>query len=165
MNDKELKIIDKQIEEIDRFLLKSKTDDELIDLVIKLQQENQQLKETLKGTTHCFDEEEHRKLKQKNETLKEKVNFYNGWYKHGDNKYYAYTQNIDYKHILNNLQSWLEEEIKRISKEIEEFEPTYEANGFGGVIDDEDIGYRMEGYKTGLNNSLDKLKELKGSDE
>lgn len=33
--------------------------------------ENQELKSQLKGTTHCFDEEEHEKLKKQLEELKE----------------------------------------------------------------------------------------------
>ena len=37
----------------------------------KFQQENQELKSQLAGTTHCFDEEEHRKLKKQLEKLQE----------------------------------------------------------------------------------------------
>ena len=44
----------------------------------KLLQENQELKETLKGTTHCFDEEEHQKLNyiltEFEKWLEEKIN-------------------------------------------------------------------------------------------
>ena len=36
----------------------------------QLQQENKELKETLKDTTHCFDEEEHQILIKENEKLK-----------------------------------------------------------------------------------------------
>lgn len=38
-----------------------------------LRKENEKLKTTLKGTTHCFDEEEHKKLQQENERLKDKL--------------------------------------------------------------------------------------------
>ena len=39
--------------------------------IFNLLQENQELKSQLKGTTHCFDEEEHEKLKKQLEELKE----------------------------------------------------------------------------------------------
>ena len=41
------------------------------DLIIELSKENQELKSQLKGTTHCFDEEEHEKLNKQLEELKE----------------------------------------------------------------------------------------------
>ena len=39
--------------------------------IFDLLKENQELKSQLKGTTHCFDEEEHEKLKKQLEELKE----------------------------------------------------------------------------------------------
>lgn len=39
--------------------------------IFDLLQENYELKSQLKGTTHCFDEEEHEKLKKQLEELKE----------------------------------------------------------------------------------------------
>lgn len=41
-----------------------------IDLLIK---ENAELKSLLRGTTHCFDEEEHNKLKEENQELKKQL--------------------------------------------------------------------------------------------
>lgn len=38
--------------------------------IVKLQEENEELKSILRGTTHCFDEEEHNKLKEENQELK-----------------------------------------------------------------------------------------------
>lgn len=38
--------------------------------IVKLQEENEELKSILRGTTHCFDEEEHNKLKKENQELK-----------------------------------------------------------------------------------------------
>ena len=51
------------------------TDKELIrELEIsKLQEENEELKSILKGTTHCFDEEEHKRLEKENEELKKEL--------------------------------------------------------------------------------------------
>lgn len=39
----------------------------------ELKKENQELKSQLKGTTHCFDEEEHRKLKKQLEDANEMI--------------------------------------------------------------------------------------------
>ena len=39
----------------------------------KLQQENKELKLQLKGTTHCFDEEEHDKLKKQVEEYEKEL--------------------------------------------------------------------------------------------
>ena len=39
--------------------------------MVRLINKNQELKSQLKGTTHCFDEEEHEKLKKQLEELKE----------------------------------------------------------------------------------------------
>lgn len=39
----------------------------------ELKKENQELKSQLKGTTHCFDEEEHRKLKKQLEDVNEMI--------------------------------------------------------------------------------------------
>ena len=36
----------------------------------ELRKENEELKSQLRGTTHCFDEEEHNKLKEENQELK-----------------------------------------------------------------------------------------------
>ena len=43
----------------------------------QLLQENKELKETLKGTTHCYDEEEHQILIEENKVLKTKINNFN----------------------------------------------------------------------------------------
>lgn len=41
--------------------------------IVKLQEENEELKSILRGTTHCFDEEEHNKLKEENQELKKQL--------------------------------------------------------------------------------------------
>ena len=45
---------------------------QFVELLMTKERENQELKSQLKGTTHCFDEEEHEKLKKQLEKLKEK---------------------------------------------------------------------------------------------
>ena len=53
----------------------AENNDKVVDKVnwenMLLKKENQELKSQLKGTTHCFDEEEHEKLKKQLEELKE----------------------------------------------------------------------------------------------
>ena len=44
------------------------------DLSEQLQQENRELKTLLKGTTHCYDEEEHKQLREENQKQKEIIN-------------------------------------------------------------------------------------------
>lgn len=46
----------------------------LLDYITNLQKENERLKVALKGTTHCYDEEEHKKLKEENERLRTVLN-------------------------------------------------------------------------------------------
>lgn len=45
-----------------------------------LQEENEELKSQLRGTTHCFDEEEHNKLKEENTNLSKDVDMWNAKY-------------------------------------------------------------------------------------
>lgn len=44
---------------------------QFVELLMTKERENYELKLQLKGTTHCFDEEEHEKLKKQLEELKE----------------------------------------------------------------------------------------------
>lgn len=46
---------------------------ELLARIGFLEKENQELKSQLAGTTHCFDEEEHRKLEKENNELKKQL--------------------------------------------------------------------------------------------
>ena len=69
----------------------------------QIQQENEQLKLTLKGTTHCFDEEEHRKL---NQMLHEKQKQY---LKQCENNKKIVDKNIFLVNILTEFEKWLEE--------------------------------------------------------
>ena len=47
---------------------------------VEIQKENQELKSQLAGTTHCFDEEEHNKLKEENQELKKQLEVGNKQY-------------------------------------------------------------------------------------
>lgn len=48
--------------------------------IVKLQEENEELKSQLRGTTHCFDEEEHKKLKEEITNLSKDVDMWNKKY-------------------------------------------------------------------------------------
>ena len=48
--------------------------------IVKLQEENEKLKSQLRGTTHCFDEEEHNKLKEEITNLSKDVDMWNAKY-------------------------------------------------------------------------------------
>lgn len=45
--------------------------------IVKLQEENEELKSILRGTTHCFDEEEHNKLKEEITNLSKEIDMWN----------------------------------------------------------------------------------------
>ena len=47
---------------------------------VEIQKENQELKSILRGTTHCFDEEEHNKLKEEIINLSKEIDMWNTKY-------------------------------------------------------------------------------------
>ena len=47
---------------------------------VEIQKENKELKSQLRGTTHCFDEEEHNKLKEEITNLSKDVDMWNAKY-------------------------------------------------------------------------------------
>ena len=87
----------------------------------QLQQENEGLKEVLRGTTHCFDEEEHQRLNniltEFEKWLEEKTNYWKQqeeiWVKEGFIKFGGEANNkIIFKSCLDKLQ-----ELKRDNNE------------------------------------------------
>ena len=73
---------------------------EIEQYISNLEQENKELKEQLKGTTHCYDEEEHKELSKKllnkttiNITLKKDRDYWQG--------------------IVKEFEKWLNEETER----------------------------------------------------
>lgn len=48
--------------------------------IVKLQEENEELKSLLRGTTHCFDEEEHNRLKEEITNLSKEIDMWNSKY-------------------------------------------------------------------------------------
>lgn len=96
--------------------------------------ENKELKLQLKGTTHCFDEEEHEKLKKQVEEYKDKIN----WYEN-----FEVNKTIDKLRLKHNTQQ--KEFIDYMNKTIEELECD--------DVDDEE----MKGY---LIQRIDTFKEI-----
>ena len=122
--------------------------DKVVDKVnwenLLLKKENQELKSQLKGTTHCFDEEEHEKLKKQLEEERNKVREYS--YK---------LSNYRCEETYENQQK---EFIKYMNKTIEELE-------CDDVDDEEMKGYLIQRIDT-FKEILSKYKKIIGvSDE
>lgn len=111
--------------------------------------ENQELKSQLKGTTHCFDEEEHEKLKKQLEDI-----------------IISYTEEHNLRHnsdlkldVLKTQQKefieWLKEELKRINPS----ELTV-----SGLVDSELDQVEFTQYLT-YKSILQKYKEIIGDDK
>ena len=83
--------------------------------IVKLQEENEELKSQLRGTTHCFDEEEHNKLKEEITNLSKEIDMWNAKYNDmfDENKRLKEenTKLINQqKAFINYLESWKENE-------------------------------------------------------
>ena len=73
---------------LDNFILECEKDNKELEDTIKvlknkiqrLTRENEELKSQLRGTTHCFDEEEHKKLKEEITNLSKDVDMWNAKY-------------------------------------------------------------------------------------
>ena len=108
--------------------------------IVKLQEENEELKSQLRGTTHCFDEEEHNRLKEEITNLSKDVDMWNAKYNDmfDENKRLKEAledKTEDYKRMKDNFDSkvdvlteidtqqkefidWLEDEIKKQKEDI-----------------------------------------------
>lgn len=94
--------------------------------ISKLQEENKELKSQLRGTTHCYDEEEHNKLKEEITNLSKDVDMWNAKYndmfdenkrlKNQQQEFIKYL--TSYIELLNNKPDLVEEGQKDILKEI-----------------------------------------------
>ena len=90
---------------------------------VEIQKENQELKSQLAGTTHCFDEEEHNKLKEEITNLSKDVDMWNAKY----NDMFDENQELKlelsgYRQaILNNKEMLgLKEQNEKLKKQVEE---------------------------------------------
>ena len=116
---------------------------QFVELLMTKERENKELKLQLKGTTHCFDEEEHDKLKKQVEEYKDKIN----WYEN-----FEVNKTIDKLRLKHNTQQ--KELIDYMNKTIEELECD--------DVDDEEIkGYLIQRIDT-FKEILSKYKSIIG---
>ena len=118
---------------------------QFVELLMTKERENKELKLQLKGTTHCFDEEEHEKLKKQVEEYKDKIN----WYEN-----FEVNKTIDKLRLKHNTQQ--KEFIEYMNKTIEELE-------CDDVDDEEMKGYLIQRIDT-FKEILSKFKKIIGSD-
>ena len=92
---------------------------------VEIQKECEELKSILRGTTHCFDEEEHNKLKEEITNLSKDVDMWNAKY----NDMFDENQELKlelsgYRQaILNNKEMLgLKEQNEKLKKQVEELE-------------------------------------------
>ena len=116
---------------------------QFVELLMTKERENKELKLQLKGTTHCFDEEEHDKLKKQLEEYKDKIN----WYEN-----FKVNKTIDKLRLKHNTQQ--KEFIDYMNKKIEELE-------CDDVDDEEMKGYLIQRIDT-FKEVLSKYKEIIG---
>ena len=120
---------------------------QFVELLMTKERENKELKLQLKGTTHCFDEEEHDKLKKQVEEYKDKIN----WYEN-----FEVNKTIDKLRLKHNTQQ--KEFIDYMNKKIEELE-------CDDVDNEEMKGYLIQRIDT-FKENLRKYKSIIGvSDE
>lgn len=91
---------------------------QFVELLMTKERENKELKLQLKGTTHCFDEEDHEKLKKQVEEYKDKIN----WYEN-----FEINKTIDKLRIKHNNQQkefigWLEAMSKMYENEYKDID-------------------------------------------
>ena len=119
---------------------------QFVELLMTKERENKELKLQLKGTTHCFDEEEHEKLKKQLEEYKDKIN----WYEN-----FEVNKTIDKLRLKHNTQQ--KEFIDYMNKKIEELE-------CDDVDDEEMKGYLIQRIDT-FKEILRKYKSIIGDDK
>lgn len=117
---------------------------ELLARIGLLEKENQELKSQLSGTTHCFDEEEHRELKDKIKELERVIELC-----HLDAKETLATINYEQESQQKEFINYLEDEISKQKNDI-----------FANALTSEDIDlYIMKIKLQELEEILQKYKE------
>ena len=139
-----------------------------------LVQENEELKSQLRGTTHCFDEEEHKKLKEEITNLSKDVDMWNSKYndmfdENLELKKQLRDKTEDYRRMKDNFDSkvdvltkiatqqkefikFLEDEIKLYENDIQNFSKDYKA--YFLLIND------LKVSKSKIEEILNKYKEI-----
>lgn len=123
----------------------------------RLKKQNQELKSQLKGTTHCFDEEEHKRLKEQLENSI-KVNM-------ADHKYASECED---KVVV--LEAHQKEFIKYLEDEIEQNTPNarwkhYNEDGFNDYDVENPSCIKVQPTHKVLNEILQKYEEIINGDD
>ena len=156
---------------LDNFILECEKDNKELEDTIKvlknkiqrLTRENEELKSLLRGTTHCFDEEEHNKLKEEITNLSKEIDMWNSKYNDmfDENrmlkKQLENYKKLGFKYLQdknNNLETQQKEFIDYMNKTIEELE-------CDDVDDEEMKGYLIQRIDT-FKEILQKYKEIIG---
>ena len=96
-----------------------------LEYVKKLQQENAELKSQLRGTTHCFDEEEHLKLKEEITNLSKDVDMWNAKYNDMFDENRMLKKQLEERPkeyvFIGNAQNKTRDFINQITKDNKEF--------------------------------------------
>lgn len=178
LNAEELVKIDNYYNEIvDEFVKVSvKKRDDVIKqrIMMNLRKENQQLKETLKETTHCFDKEEYKRLQQENQQLKGAIQTYDILLKANVEENQQLKKELEYtigivehnriinEHILKERElqiqiSVREEEYRKLEHNWNELK-----KGLQSTFDF-DYGVLSKDYLECVQDVLDKMQELERS--
>lgn len=138
---------------LDNFILECEKDNKELEDTIKVlknkiqrfTRENEELKSQLRGTTHCFDEEEHNKLKEEITNLSKDVDMWNAKYndmfdenrelkkqlKDKTEDYRRMKDNCDSKvDVLTKIATQQKEFIKYLEDEINKWNYNYDSYNY-----------------------------------
>ena len=113
---------------------------------VEIQKENKELKSQLRGTTHCFDEEEHNKLKEEITNLSKDVDMWNAKYNDmfDENrmlkKQVEEYKRLGFKHLndkCNKLENHQKEFVEYLEYQVkfqEELNDIHLATGFEEIL-------------------------------
>ena len=92
---------------------------------VEIQKENEKLKSQLRGTTHCFDEEEHNKLKEEITNLSKDVDMWNAKYNDMFDENRMLKKQVEERPkeyvFIGNAQNKTRDFINQITKDNKEF--------------------------------------------
>lgn len=175
---------------LDNFILECEKDNKELEDTIKvlknkiqrLTRENEELKSQLRGTTHCFDEEEHNKLKEEITNLSKEIDMWNSKYNDmfDENKrlkealeaklYCKYANKCDelddcsreeYEDMANanvrlSVENYdLKEENQKLKKQLEEWEHHLKCSKEMLDIQGQKGNYDYDEYMHGLYNGME----------
>lgn len=154
---------------LDNFILECEKDNKELEDTIKvlknkiqrLTREIKELKSTLRGTTHCFDEEEHNKLKKENQTLKKHLKIpktcnlktledYKSYYEDTTREQILEDTYIEYCAYVN-----LAHRYSKLKKQLEEWEHHLKCSKEMLDIQGQKGNYDYDEYMLGLYNGME----------